>query len=104
MVSKAREDLPEPDRPVMTMSLSRGRSTSTLARLWVRAPRTRMVSRAMDDLELDRTGKCTPRRRPGAKHEQTGNQGGKRRIEALYMGAAERVFQPAGRARGAGKA
>src|SRR5579859_6005020 len=47
MVSKASEDLPEPDRPVMTMSRSRGRSTSMFARLWVRAPRTRMVSMAM---------------------------------------------------------
>src|SRR5690606_38454605 len=47
MVSKAREDLPEPDRPVMTISRSRGRSRSMFLRLWVRAPRMRMVSIAI---------------------------------------------------------
>src|SRR5271163_2557228 len=40
MVSKAREDLPEPDRPVKTISLSRGRSSETSRRLCSRAPRT----------------------------------------------------------------
>src|SRR6185437_4676454 len=39
MVSKAREDLPEPDRPVNTTSWSRGISTSTFLRLCSRAPR-----------------------------------------------------------------
>src|SRR3954465_4595387 len=39
MVSKASEDLPEPDRPVNTASLSRGISTSTFLRLCSRAPR-----------------------------------------------------------------
>src|SRR6185312_15087536 len=39
MVSKAREDLPEPDRPVNTTSLSRGTSTSMFFRLCSRAPR-----------------------------------------------------------------
>src|SRR5690606_28764917 len=47
MVSKAREDLPEPDRPVMTISRSRGRSRSMFLRVWVRAPRMRMVSIAI---------------------------------------------------------
>src|ERR1035437_5848251 len=42
MVSKARLDLPEPDRPVMTVRLSRGISTSTFFRLCSRAPRTWM--------------------------------------------------------------
>src|SRR6188768_797917 len=42
MVSKASEDLPEPDRPVITTSFSRGMSTSTPLRLCSRAPRTRM--------------------------------------------------------------
>src|SRR5919206_4437193 len=37
-VSKASEDLPEPDRPVNTMSLSRGRSSVTFLRLCSRAP------------------------------------------------------------------
>src|SRR6185437_14802853 len=39
MVSKASEDLPEPDRPVNTTSLSRGISTSMFFRLCSRAPR-----------------------------------------------------------------
>src|SRR5262249_58117608 len=40
MVSKARLDLPEPDSPVNTTRLSRGRSRSTPRRLCSRAPRT----------------------------------------------------------------
>src|SRR5664279_1180222 len=39
MVSKAREDLPDPDRPVRTVNVSRGISTSTFLRLCSRAPR-----------------------------------------------------------------
>src|SRR5215470_10752641 len=39
MVSNASDDLPEPDRPVKTISLSRGSSRSTLRRLCSRAPR-----------------------------------------------------------------
>src|SRR4051812_40598277 len=42
MVSKASEDLPDPDSPVMTTSWSRGMSTSTFLRLCSRAPRTEM--------------------------------------------------------------
>ena len=38
-VSKARLDLPEPDKPVMTTSLSRGMSMSMFLRLWVHTPR-----------------------------------------------------------------
>src|SRR4051812_17262889 len=44
MVSKARDDLPEPDSPVKTMSLSRGSSMPTFFRLCSRAPRTTRVS------------------------------------------------------------
>src|SRR3954470_10236433 len=40
IVSKARLDLPEPDRPVKTMRASRGRSRLTSRRLCSRAPRT----------------------------------------------------------------
>src|SRR6478736_7044276 len=40
MVSKANDDLPDPDSPVKTMSLSRGRSRSTFRRLCSRAPCT----------------------------------------------------------------
>src|SRR5437879_6408776 len=44
MVSKASDDLPEPDKPVMTTRLLRGMSTSMFLRLWTRAPRTAIQS------------------------------------------------------------
>src|SRR3546814_1542700 len=50
MVSKASEDLPDPDSPVITISRSRGSSRSMFLRLCVRAPRMRMVSIAMGEL------------------------------------------------------
>src|SRR6476619_3943679 len=40
MVSKARDDLPDPERPVMTVRLSRGIAISIPFRLCSRAPRT----------------------------------------------------------------
>src|SRR6185312_6488131 len=40
IVSKAKEDFPEPDRPVKTIMESRGRSTLTFWRLCSRAPLT----------------------------------------------------------------
>src|SRR5678815_4795715 len=40
MVSKASDDFPDPDRPVMTVRLSRGMSTDTPFKLCSRAPRT----------------------------------------------------------------
>src|SRR5471030_949386 len=40
MVSKASDDFPEPESPVKTISLSRGRSRETSLRLCSRAPRT----------------------------------------------------------------
>src|SRR5690606_24101387 len=48
MVSKASEDFPEPDRPVTTIRRSRGRSRLMFLRLWVRAPRMRMRSSAIE--------------------------------------------------------
>src|SRR6185503_10421759 len=45
MVSNARLDFPEPDRPVTTTRLSRGISTETFLRLWTRAPWTDTVVR-----------------------------------------------------------
>src|ERR1700756_5067381 len=47
MVSKASEDLPEPERPVNTTSLSRGISTSMFLRLCSRAPRM-VIARKLD--------------------------------------------------------
>src|SRR3954453_7396170 len=44
MVSKANDDLPDPDRPVKTIMASRGRSSETSLRLCSRAPRTIRLS------------------------------------------------------------
>src|SRR5947208_9050169 len=44
MVSKASDDLPEPDSPVKTISFSRGSSRETFFRLCSRAPRITSVS------------------------------------------------------------
>src|SRR5713226_2323052 len=44
MVSKAREDFPEPLTPVTTVMALCGISTLIFLRLWTRAPRTRMDS------------------------------------------------------------
>src|SRR5262245_54452655 len=46
MVSNARLDLPEPERPVTTIRRSRGSSTEMFLRLWTRAPWTAIVVRA----------------------------------------------------------
>src|SRR5882724_4312901 len=47
MVSKAREDLPEPERPVITVRELRGISTLMFLRLCWRAPRTTSFVRPM---------------------------------------------------------
>src|SRR5215831_5282761 len=47
MVSNARLDLPEPERPVMTTSRSRGISTEMFLRLCTRAPCTATLARAL---------------------------------------------------------
>src|ERR1700693_5917119 len=54
MVSKARLDLPLPERPVMTISLSRGISTSRFLRLCSRAPRTVILSEGIGLIVSDR--------------------------------------------------
>src|SRR5437660_12362444 len=46
MVSNARLDFPEPDKPVTTISLSRGISSDTFLRLCTRAPCTAIDVRA----------------------------------------------------------
>jgi len=43
--------LPEPDKPVMTISLSRGNSRSMFFRLCVRAPRIRILSMRIGSAE-----------------------------------------------------
>ena len=47
MVSKAREDLPEPLTPVTTVMALCGTSTVTFLRLWTRAPRMEITSWAV---------------------------------------------------------
>src|SRR5690348_8134444 len=44
MVSKAKDDFPEPETPVTTVRVLWGISKSTFFRLWTRAPRTTMLS------------------------------------------------------------
>src|SRR5690606_41703991 len=57
MVSKASDDLPDPDNPVKTTNLSRGMVTSIPFRLCTRAPRMTIFSRAIGSssfrLQLD---------------------------------------------------
>src|SRR5689334_2456191 len=47
MVSKAREDFPEPERPVITVRLVRGISKLMFLRLCWRAPRTTSLVKPM---------------------------------------------------------
>src|SRR6476659_446928 len=54
MVSNARLDLPDPESPVTTISLSRGISRETFLRLCTRAPCTAMVVRGADSRRCDR--------------------------------------------------
>src|SRR5713226_8471718 len=54
MVSNASDDLPDPDRPVNTISLSRGSSRSTLRRLCSRATRIVIVSATAARIPADR--------------------------------------------------
>jgi hypothetical protein len=48
-VSKAREDLPDPDKPVITIRLSRGIDKSMFLRLWTLAP---LISMLLSGSEL----------------------------------------------------
>ena len=52
MVSKARDDLPEPESPVMTTSLFRGISREIFLRLCCLAPLMEMMSIVMGEIEL----------------------------------------------------
>src|SRR5258708_8677651 len=67
MVSKASEDLPEPDRPVNTTSLSRGIDSVTFLRLCSRAPRIVIWSVGMN-LESFLFS-CDRKRRAGRGHQ-----------------------------------
>src|SRR6266496_2246995 len=63
MVSNASDDLPEPLKPVMTTSLSRGISSVRFLRLCSRAPPMRMNSLLMDCEFLDRINRQSYRSR-----------------------------------------
>jgi hypothetical protein len=52
-VSKASDDLPEPDKPVITTSESRGSATVTSLRLCSRAPET-TIEEAADGIGSER--------------------------------------------------
>src|SRR5947208_9655027 len=66
MVSKAREDLPDPESPVKTMSASRGSSRFTSFRLCSLAPRmTRWL--AADAAGLGGMGPIVPQLRSGLR-------------------------------------
>src|SRR4051812_8219764 len=64
MVSKASDDLPDPDNPVMTVSRSRGMETLMFLRLCSRAPRTNSASSAIAGVswkpERDETSRYIP--------------------------------------------
>src|SRR5579859_5049938 len=62
MVSKAREDLPEPLTPVTTVIALCGISTEMLRRLWTRAPRTRIASCSPSTVVSSLVAKGKPRR------------------------------------------
>src|SRR5205823_8308455 len=77
IVSNARLDLPEPDSPVKTMRLSRGRSRSTPLRLCSRAPRTVRRSATGRPFSLVFDVQVHPRRDATTTHRQVSADGGR---------------------------
>ena len=65
MVSKASDDLPEPLRPVITVSVFRGISTEMFFRLCWRAPRTVILLIAMDLMNLGKRRATDLKEKPG---------------------------------------
>src|SRR5215475_7074322 len=87
MVSKASEDLPEPERPVNTTSWSRGMSRSTFLRLCSRAPRIAITRRSgrvrlwawelsfmRNKISLRPGGQAFERRGLGSEHSENAKQ------------------------------
>src|SRR3989338_4264672 len=62
IVSKAREDFPEPESPVKTTILFRGISTVIFLRLCVRAPLTMILSFVLFFILLETKSRCEPSR------------------------------------------
>src|SRR6185295_9021760 len=93
MVSKASEDLPEPDSPVITTSWSRGSSRSIALRLCSRAPRTTIRSLAMDATSYPqrRAGQNVPPRDTALRHHEqreARERAGRRGVEPRREGDA----------------
>src|ERR1700743_2419883 len=98
MVSKASEDLPEPDNPVSTVSVSRGISTSTFLRLCSRAPRMEMFfSIGLSVLWLGLEGALGPNRHSGwqAPCPQPRTCDDPRKFAGASAGWDQMVMQPA---------
>src|SRR5438128_11288036 len=78
MVSKASDDLPEPETPVMTTNLLGGMTTSMFLRLCSRAPRMTMESMVGRNLTVSTEGRFPgilvgrrrPRRRAAARRRR----------------------------------
>src|SRR5215472_5210333 len=79
MVSKASEDLPDPDNPVITTRLSRGKSTSMFLRLCSRAPRIRICCCMPQILSRDRS------RRHRTKFPVTQGKSGEKSKRRRYL-------------------
>src|SRR5262245_8734651 len=71
MVSNARLDFPEPERPVTTTRQSRGISSEMFLRLWTRAPWTPIVVRAARGAAGTRVSGC---RVSGSSGRRTGSE------------------------------
>src|SRR5215207_9702324 len=87
MVSNASDDLPEPDRPVMTTSASRGIATVTSLRLCSRAPETtiwacRDTRPSVRNARTESSNTCSP---PLALCDQLRIGSGFRPFEELVM-------------------
>src|SRR5579872_3075179 len=87
MVSKANEDLPEPDRPVMTVRVFRGISRLMFLRLCCRAPRITSLVRPMR-LNAPSTGALAHSEYTEARitlHNSRGNLAGSRNARAARI-------------------
>jgi hypothetical protein len=91
MVSKASEDLPEPDRPVMTTSLSRGISTSMFLRLCSRAPR-RAIARHDSKWARELALRAADETRAEAEKDNAAAEDGRRPVGEKLLNFAETLL------------
>lgn len=91
MVSKAKEDLPDPETPVTTVRVLWPIEKSMFFRLWTRAPRTTMLS-----VDIWKRDPCNPGGPRQNRHSVTRGLRRGYRISLLYgtgdMGQAESLF------------